>query len=66
MGEFWWTPPEGFVQGYMSWRRHEPLSSTDHMGDLHEMVVDHIGEMIGRVPVPLNDDEVVLLSGFLI
>ena len=36
------------------------------MGDLHEMVVNDIGEMICWEAVALDDDEIVLTVGFLI
>ena len=37
-------------------RRIDPLLSADHVGDLHQMIVYHVGEMIGRQPVGFEQD----------
>ena len=39
------------------------LLTTNDVGDAHELVVHHHGQVIGRVAVGLEDDEVVELSG---
>ena len=28
-------------------RRVDPLFTANHMGDLHQMVIDHVGEVVG-------------------
>src|SRR6266566_7329206 len=37
-----------------------PHRASDNVGDLHQMVVYHIGEMVRRESVRLDDDEVIL------
>lgn len=36
------------------------------MGDLHEMIVNHVGEVVGRVPIALDEDEVILILVLLV
>lgn len=33
--------------------------STDDMADLHQVVIHHVGQMVGRVAIILHDDLVV-------
>ncbi len=44
-------PAEGVVEEHMFRRRRNPLFGADHVGDLHEVVVDYVGEMVGGVAV---------------
>ncbi len=47
MGEFWWCPTEGVIEGDVFWCRWKPFFAADDMGDFHEVVVDDIGEVVG-------------------
>lgn len=67
-------PFEGVVQGDVhrsrghpfldSQRCPEPLEKTycasDNVGNLHAMVIDHVGKMIGRMPVRLEQDWIII------
>ena len=41
-------PAKCLVQQYMQGGRRQPLLATDHVGDLHQMVVHDIGQMVSR------------------
>lgn len=42
----------------------KPLHATYHVRDAHFPVVDHIGKMEGRVPVVLNNYEIIEGSSY--
>ena len=59
MGELGWVYLEHLVQEQMLWDRRQPLLSSDNMGDSHEIVVNHIRQMVGWVTISLHDDLVI-------
>ena len=49
-------PAKILIQQLMLGRRIDPLLAADHVGDLHQMIVHHVGEMIGRQAVGFKQD----------
>ena len=47
------VPAEGLIQEVILGGGGEVFAAPDHMGDAHEVVVHHIGEVIGGQAVPL-------------
>ena len=47
-------PPEGTVEFDMFRQRGEPFLCSDHVRYAHEMIVHHIGKMVGRKAVALE------------
>lgn len=66
VGEGGRGPVEGVVEGDVLGRGDEPLGASDDVGDVHEVVVDDVGEVVGRVAVSLDEDEVVLVLALLV
>ena len=54
-------PAEGLIEAVVLRRRGQVLISPDHMGNAHEMIVHHIGEIVGGIPVRLDQNHVVQL-----
>ena len=54
-------PAEALVEPHVLRQRREPLLGADHVRDAHQVVVDHVGEVIGRKAVALEQDLVVHL-----
>ena len=52
-------PAKGLVEQIILGGAAEVLAATDHVGDAHEVVIDDVGEVVGRQTVPLNEDLVV-------
>ena len=64
MGEFWWRPAESVIESDVFWCGRKPFFAADDMGDFHEVVVDDIGEVVGREVVGFHEDLVV--DGFAV
>ena len=52
-------PAEGLVEQQVLRERRDPFLAADHIGDLHPVVVHHIGEVVGRETVRLQQHRVV-------
>jgi hypothetical protein len=52
-------PAERLVEHHVLGRRREPLLGANHVGDLHQVVVDHVGQVIGRKAVRLEQNLIV-------
>ena len=52
-------PAEGFIKQIVLGGRGQIFAAPDHMGDSHEMIVHHIGKIIGGKTVPLQKDLIV-------
>ena len=52
-------PAEALIQQVVFRRGGEIFTPAHHVGDAHQMVVHHVGEVVGRHPVPLDEDLVV-------
>ena len=52
-------PAEGLVEQHVLGRGGDPLLGADDVGDLHEVVVDDVGEVVGREAVGLEQHLVV-------
>ena len=57
--EAWELPAEGLVEQDVFGGGGDPLFGADDVGDLHEVVVDDIGEVVGGEAVGLHEDLVV-------
>ena len=55
-------PAEGLIQQVIFGGRGQVLGPPYHVGDAHEMVVHHVGEIIGGQAVGLEEDLVVQLG----
>jgi hypothetical protein len=56
-------PAERPVQQDVLLGRRDPLLGADHVADLHQVIVDHVGEVVGRQAVGLEQHLVVDLGG---
>ena len=59
-------PAEGFVEEDVLGGGGDPLFGADDVGDLHEVVVDDVGEVVGGEAVGLHEDlivDVVVIEG---
>ncbi len=59
-------PAEGFVEEDVLGGRGDPLFGADDVGDLHEVIVDDVGEVVGGEAVGLHEDlivDVVVVEG---
>ena len=54
MNEFWRFPPERFVQKNMLGAAVDPFLASNDVGYVHQVIIDHIGEMIGRESIRLS------------
>ena len=52
-------PAEGLVEEDVLGRGGDPLLGADDVGDLHEVVVDDVGEVVGGEAVGLQQDLIV-------
>ena len=52
-------PAEALVEPRVLRQRREPLLGADHVRDAHQVVVDHVGQVVGRKAVALQQDLVV-------
>jgi len=52
-------PAEGVVEEDVLGGGADPLLGADDVGDVHEVVVDDVGEMVGGEAVGLHEDLVV-------
>ena len=60
---------EGLVEEQVPGCARKPLLRPQHMGYFHQVVIDHVGHVVGREPVCLDEHEVtefVRLEGDLI
>ena len=54
-------PPERLIKQIIFWCRGKIFLPAYNMGNPHQMVVDHIREVIRRQPVPLDEDLIIQL-----
>ena len=59
MGKRRGCPTKSAVEQLVQGRARKPFFAADDVGDLHEMVVDHVGEVVGRQAVGFHQDLVV-------
>src|SRR3989339_1137526 len=59
MGELGHVPAKGLVEHYMLWCRWYPFFGANDMANPHQMVVNHIGQMIGGETVCFQQDLVI-------
>ena len=59
MCESWRLHFEHFVKNYVLWCGWQPLFSSDHMSNSHQIVINHIREMISWVSITLHYDLVI-------
>ena len=52
-------PAEGLVEQDVLGGGGDPFLGADHVGDVHEVVVDDVGEVVGGEAVGLEEDLVV-------
>ena len=52
-------PAEGFVEEDVLGGGGDPFFGADDVGDVHEVVIDDVGEVIGGEAVGLHEDLVV-------
>ena len=52
-------PAEGFVEQDVLGGGGDPLFGADDVGDVHEVIVDDVGEVVGGKAVGLHEDLVV-------
>jgi hypothetical protein len=55
-------PAEGAVELDVLGKGRDPLLGPDDVGDAHEVVVDHVGEVVGRMAIGLQEHLVVDLG----
>ena len=55
-------PAEGLIETIVLRARAQILVATNDVGDAHQMIVDDIGEIIGRIAVGLDEDHVIELG----
>ena len=55
-------PAEGLIETIVLRARAQVLVAANDMGDAHQMIVDDIGEIIGRIAVGLDEDHVIELG----
>lgn len=55
-------PAKRFVEKQMFRRGRLPLVTPKNVTDVHQMIVDHIGQMIRRKPVGLEKNEIALVG----
>ena len=48
MNEFWRFPSERFVQKNVLGTAVDPFLASNDVCDVHQVIIDHVGEMIGR------------------
>ena len=54
-------PAESLVNTVVFWRRRQILISSYHMSDPHKVIIYYISEVIGRIAVRLDQDQIVQL-----
>ena len=52
-------PAEGLIQQIVLGRGGQVLAAPDHVGDAHEVIVHHVGEVVGGQAVPLQQHLIV-------
>ena len=52
-------PAEGLIEQVILGGGGQVFAAPDHMGDAHQVVIHHVGKVIGGQPVPLQQDLVV-------
>lgn len=55
----WYLPTKGLDQKHLFGRIGEVVFTADHMCDLHLVIVDDAGPVIGREPIRFNQDHVL-------
>ena len=55
-------PAEGIIQAHILRGGRQILVAPHHMGDIHSMVIHHIGKIVGGETVRLNQDHIVQLA----
>ena len=56
MPELRHLPTEVLVEHPVLGRRRDPLFAAQHVRDLHQVIVDHVGQMVGRPAVGLHQN----------
>ena len=51
--------PQSLVKQDVAWGTRQPLVCSKDVGDLHQVIVNYISQMIGRISVRLEEDKVV-------
>lgn len=46
------------VEQQMLWCRHLPFDATQHVGNLHEVIVDDIRKVVSRIAVGFYDNRI--------
>ena len=59
MAEHGLFPAKGFVEHHVFWCRSNPFLATNDVADFHEVVVDHVGEVVGGKAIGFDQDLVV-------
>ena len=59
VGVYGYFPTERVVEQYVLWHRRKPLVATHDVADLHQMVVHHIGQMVGGKTIALQKHQIV-------
>ena len=52
-------PAEGLIELHVFGRRDDPLFGADDVADAHHVIVDHVGQVIGRKAVRLQQHLIV-------
>ena len=62
MAEHRHLPLERAIELHVLGERRQPLLGADHVGDAHQVVVHHVGQVVGGIAVALEQDLVVHLG----
>ncbi len=62
MHELGQVPAEGAVQQHVLGRGRDPLLAADDVGDAHEVIVDHVRQVVGRKPIGFDQHLIVDLG----
>ena len=63
MGKFGLLPGKKAVKQHVQGGRGQPFFTADHVGNVHGVVVDDVGEVVGGHAVALEEDFVVQIQG---
>ena len=61
MNEVWRLPPQSFVQKNMLGAAVDPFLASNDVGDVHQAIIDHVCEMIGRASIRFSKDLMIHL-----
>ena len=56
-----WLPAECLIEAIVLRRGRQIFISSDHMGNIHQMIVNHIGKIVGWITVRLDQNHIVKL-----